>query len=199
MLPDNGLLILSGEPKIGKTTLMTYVGICISHGWPAFGTIPINRKYKFLFLALEDSDQLMKRRLTQIYSNEPTYVKWSKNFTYITEFPNMKQDGLTYLDQLIDYYNPESGLLKNGCCYPGSCEHLTSSGCGVKALGCKLVACSSYINERNGFGEFRDKLYKVKEEAVKLGLYVPCFWDKERYMIHLKAKMDRETQYEYEW
>ena len=107
LLPEHGTLLLCGSPKAGKTSLFTYLGLTLSEGWPAFGNIPIVKKYKVLFLALEDTDSRMKRKIEAIYNSEPTKTAWSENFIYLLEFPNMKQGGLSCLRQLIDSQNPD--------------------------------------------------------------------------------------------
>ncbi len=107
LLTEHGSLLLAGSPKIGKTNLFTYLGVALSEGWPAFGTIPLKRKYKVLFLALEDNDSRMTRKAESIYRLEPTKETWSNNFIYALNFPDMKNGGLNLLKQLVTETDPD--------------------------------------------------------------------------------------------
>ena len=51
---SNGLAILSGESKIGKSWLVLWLGIKISQGEPVWG-LPTS-KTDVIYLALEDTD-----------------------------------------------------------------------------------------------------------------------------------------------
>ena len=107
ILPESGLIILSGSPKIGKTNLMTYLSLCLAEGLPVFGSIPIPKRNNVLFLALEENDQRMNFRIERFYSNTFFNEAWTENFNYLLSFPNMKEDGLFYLEQVIENTNPD--------------------------------------------------------------------------------------------
>jgi hypothetical protein len=55
---------------------------------------------------------------------------------------------------------------KHGCC--GGCKWLTSKGCRVRALSCKLWLCPGVEWSRNG--ELTSKLFKLKAIAYKYHL-----------------------------
>lgn len=99
-------------------------------------------------------------------------------------------------------FRPEGNVVNNGCCGSTSCEYLTSEGCTIKALGCKLHICGyiSMISERNkSLKEFCTKISEVEHRACEiLGCDITqCFWDKEKFLNYLKStNRYKEVQHE---
>jgi hypothetical protein len=57
-----GLTILAGAPKIGKSWMALGMALAISSGRPAFGSVPVDQG-DVLYLALEDNPRRLKRRM----------------------------------------------------------------------------------------------------------------------------------------
>lgn len=57
-----GLTILAGAPKIGKSWMALGMALSIASGRPAFGSIPVDQG-DVLYLALEDNPRRLKRRM----------------------------------------------------------------------------------------------------------------------------------------
>jgi RecA-family ATPase len=68
MIPE-GLMILAGKPKVGKSWLALCLALSVAHGRYALGQIPLESSSGVLYLALEDSEARLKSRL-QTLSDE---------------------------------------------------------------------------------------------------------------------------------
>ena len=64
-LIPNGLTILAGAPKIGKSWMALGIAIAVSLGLPAFGCLPTQRS-GVLYAALEDNHRRLQARLRQL-------------------------------------------------------------------------------------------------------------------------------------
>ena len=64
IIPE-GLTIISGPPKIGKSWLALHLCIAVASGGVALGKIPVAQG-KVLYLALEDSERRLKKRSSAI-------------------------------------------------------------------------------------------------------------------------------------
>ena len=65
LIPE-GVSILAGSPKIGKSWLVGSLAIACSTGGRIFGKIPVGEPRKVLYLALEDSERRLQSRLIQV-------------------------------------------------------------------------------------------------------------------------------------
>lgn len=66
---SNGLAILSGDSKIGKSWMVLWLGIKISQGEPVWG-LPTS-KTDVIYLALEDTDWRIQQRMQDLVDNPP--------------------------------------------------------------------------------------------------------------------------------
>ena len=66
---SNGLAILSGDSKIGKSWLVLWLGIKISQGEPVWG-LPTS-KTDVIYLALEDNDWRIQQRMQELIDEPP--------------------------------------------------------------------------------------------------------------------------------
>ena len=60
-----GLSILAGRPKLGKSWLSLGIAVAIATGGQALGSIPV-KQGSVLYLALEDNERRLQRRLKQL-------------------------------------------------------------------------------------------------------------------------------------
>ena len=99
----NGVSIIAGSGKVGKSFLMAQIGYHVSTGTPLWG-MPV-RKCKVLYLALEDSFSRLQRRLYQMFGGAPT-----KDFVLTTSAGRL---GDSFDEQLINFLveNPDTGLV----------------------------------------------------------------------------------------
>lgn len=61
-----GVTLLAADPKSGKSYLMLYLCYCIATGQPAFGNKRAVKQGKVLYMALEDNDRRLQKRLNEI-------------------------------------------------------------------------------------------------------------------------------------
>ena len=69
-LVPEGLTLLIGGPKIGKSWLSLDVGLAVAVGGRAVGCIPVKQR-NVLLLALEDSDRRLQDRARQLLGRDP--------------------------------------------------------------------------------------------------------------------------------
>lgn len=89
-----GLTLLAGSPKIGKSWMGLGLGVAIASGRPAFGSIPVDQG-DVLYLALEDNPRRLKRRLLKMGVTTPP-----ERLTLCTEWPGL-DDGC--VDEIADW------------------------------------------------------------------------------------------------
>ena len=92
IIPE-GLSILSGKPKIGKSILSVNLAVAVAMGGKALGKIQVE-KSSVLYLALEDSPRRLKKRFRKVLMNS----KPPENLFVSTTFKSIKDGGLDQLD-----------------------------------------------------------------------------------------------------
>jgi RecA-family ATPase len=83
-----GLALLSGKPKIGKTFFITNLGIASASGGRALGQIQVEAR-DTLMLLLEDTERRVRSRLLAQLGDEPC----PKRLTITTTWPRLDQGG----------------------------------------------------------------------------------------------------------
>jgi ribosomal protein S25 len=96
ILPE-GLNMLAGKPKKGKSIMSLNVGIAIAQGGLALGRIPV-KKGTVLYLALEDTERRIKNRLELMLSDGGAPPD---NLYFSTKWPRMNEGGLEVLQKKI--------------------------------------------------------------------------------------------------
>jgi hypothetical protein len=96
LLPE-GLTLLCGSPKIGKSWLGLGLGIAVAAGGYALGTIEVE-KGEVLYLALEDNPRRLQSRLRVLLTEEP-----APHGLYMeTEWPRLDAGGSEQLRGWLD-------------------------------------------------------------------------------------------------
>lgn len=96
IIPE-GLTVLAGRPKFGKSWLMLGLGYAVATGtiaWQYGKTVPGNVYY----LALEDSERRIQDR---VLSMEGYFDTYPENFHIFTEFPRIGDGFIDEIDRLI--------------------------------------------------------------------------------------------------
>ena len=115
ILPE-GLNLLAGKPKKGKSIFALNIGLSIALGGLALGKIPVEQG-AVIYLALEDTERRLQGRLKQMmpYTQAPAdlylFTKWPRMDAgglelleaKITEIPNIR---LVIIDTLHKFRNP---------------------------------------------------------------------------------------------
>lgn len=92
-----GLTLLAGKPKIGKSWMALDFAMAIAQGGNALGTIPC-RQGTVLYCALEDNRRRLQRRMRQLFGQKGT---WPESFHLATSMPRLDEDGLEWLEDWI--------------------------------------------------------------------------------------------------
>jgi DNA primase/DNA-binding transcriptional ArsR family regulator len=101
LLPE-GLIILAGRPKIGKSFLAMNIAIAVANGGKALGYFNTN-KNSVVYIALEDNERRLRDRMSNILQAE-FETEAPKNLFYLEEnynFPKLNQGGIEELKKII--------------------------------------------------------------------------------------------------
>jgi AAA domain len=104
ILPE-GVSLLAGKPKKGKSWLALGLCLQVAAGKPALGGRAVS-KGKSLYLALEDNERRMQRRLRKILGNQPP----PKDMFYSTRWPRLEEGGAAQLERWLRE-NPDTKLV----------------------------------------------------------------------------------------
>ena len=94
ILPEGGLVLLAGKPKVGKSWLALDMACELSTGGAVCG-IPVEKVVKTLYLALEDTPRRLKTRIQQ------AGLTANKNTLITTTWPKLSDEGLAMLEETI--------------------------------------------------------------------------------------------------
>jgi hypothetical protein len=95
ILPE-GLTLLCGKPKLGKSWMLLSMMCAISAGGVALGSVPVEHG-EVLYLSLEDNKRRLQTRANTVLSN----LQATPDFHYAIEWPRLNEGGLDLLEQWI--------------------------------------------------------------------------------------------------
>jgi RecA-family ATPase len=98
ILPE-GLSLLAGKPKLGKSFLALNLGITIAAGGKALGSVAVDSG-DVLYLALEDRYRRLQDRARKILDGLGCIA--SARLHLACEWPRMTQDGLGFIEDWIE-------------------------------------------------------------------------------------------------
>lgn len=102
-----GVTLLAAKPKKGKTVLMLQIALCIANGKPALGGKAATPQGEALYLALEENERRMQRRVRKLLgSDEP--VPAGVHLVY--EWLPFDRGGIVALDRWLDNH-PQTRLI----------------------------------------------------------------------------------------
>jgi len=99
LIPE-GLTVLAGKPKLGKSWLCLDVALAVASGGYSLGTFRADRG-AVLYLALEDSSRRMRDRMVKLGARDLD-AEAAASFFIETDWPQMTRGGL---DQLVTWLN----------------------------------------------------------------------------------------------
>lgn len=91
-----GLMLLAGKPKLGKSRLMLDIAIAVACGGKALGHLPVDAG-PVLYISLEDPERRLQSRIQTML----TGCRAPENFEYETEWPRVDEGGLQDLELWI--------------------------------------------------------------------------------------------------
>jgi len=99
-LLTEGLTILAGRPKRGKSWLGLGLALAVASGGTALGKIKVERGDS-LYLALEDNERRLQNRLSRI--KDPEH-RLPRRLHLVTDFPPLQLGGMAQLLKWLDEY-----------------------------------------------------------------------------------------------
>lgn len=105
LIPE-GLTILAGKPKIGKSWLVLGLALASSRGTEALGQFM--EKREVLYVGLEDNQRRMQARAAQLLG--PAVKTWPENMTVTHDLAPIDAGGLDSLEQWM-VEHPDTGLI----------------------------------------------------------------------------------------
>jgi hypothetical protein len=96
LIPE-GLTLLAGRPKIGKSWFALEVAVAIAGGGQCLG-IKEPLQGEVLYLALEDNRRRLKKRMSQLLGDAP----WPAKLTLTTDWNPLNQGGVNDIEAWVD-------------------------------------------------------------------------------------------------
>jgi AAA domain len=103
LLPE-GVTLLAGKPKVGKSWMALGIAIAISTGGVALGTRPVEMG-DVLYMALEDNYRRLRKRLEKLLTNEAP-----ERLHIVTQWPRMDEGGAEALERWLEAH-PDTRLV----------------------------------------------------------------------------------------
>lgn len=102
LIPE-GLSIIGGAAKTGKTYLLLQLAVSLASGTPFLGR-DVPKKRRVLYYYLEGGRRQVKTRFEELYGAE---FSPPADLIFVHRFPRLGSGGLSVLEQHIERYSPE--------------------------------------------------------------------------------------------
>ncbi|MFG2792890.1 AAA family ATPase [Streptomyces sp. NPDC048419] len=100
-----GVSVLAGPPKVGKSWLSLGLGLSVAAGGNAFDSVPVEGG-PVLYLALEDTPRRLQTRMGKLLGGQPAPA----GLTLVTECPPFPQGGTEAIAQWLER-NPDARMV----------------------------------------------------------------------------------------
>jgi hypothetical protein len=104
LIPE-GVTLIGGKAKKGKTALLMHVGCSVAGGNVTLGSIS-TEQVEVLYMALEDNERRFQKRMRLMLEGRTPPV----GFYFVNEWPRLDQGGLDALKRYLDE-RPATGLI----------------------------------------------------------------------------------------
>jgi hypothetical protein len=100
VVPDyivEGLTLLAGKPKVGKSWLLLHVAFAVAAGGRTLGDVQCEQG-DVLYCALEDNPRRLQSRLTKLFGTRD----WPTRLNFTCEMPRLTEGGLNFVKNWIE-------------------------------------------------------------------------------------------------
>ncbi|MEV5770792.1 AAA family ATPase [Streptomyces antimycoticus] len=104
-LLSEGVNLLAGPPKVGKSWMSLGLGLAVASGGRAFDSVPVDGG-PVLYLALEDTPRRLQNRMGKLLGGQPAPA----GLTLVTECPPLPQGGNEAIAGWLDR-NPDARMV----------------------------------------------------------------------------------------
>lgn len=111
LIPE-GLTLLAGKPKMGKSWMALDLAMSIAVGSEALGE-RLCKKGTTLYCALEDNRRRLQRRMRHVYGDQ---TGWPANFHFSTQMNRLNEGGLEQLENWIIDHQPSLVIIDTLVC-----------------------------------------------------------------------------------
>lgn len=111
-LITEGLTLLAGKPKMGKSWMALDLAMSVAVGSEALGERAC-KKGTALYCALGDNQRRLQRRIRHNYGNQDS---WPSNFHMATQLNKFDRGGLEQLEDWIDEHSPSLVIIDTLVC-----------------------------------------------------------------------------------
>ena len=94
----NGLTILAGPPKSGKSWLVLGLALAVASGGRFLGSLPVKSAGSVAYFALEESQRRTSGRIKKLVLDDNQALR---NIEFMYELPALEQGGIAHLEQYI--------------------------------------------------------------------------------------------------
>ena len=98
IIPE-GLTLLAGKPKLGKSWLILDAALALASGQPAFGSITLPDRWRVMYLGLEDSERRLHERAELLLSEDS-----DAPFYWTTRWPTLDAGGLDMIASYLHHH-----------------------------------------------------------------------------------------------
>ncbi|TMM51683.1 AAA family ATPase [Sulfitobacter sabulilitoris] len=126
-----GLTLLAGKPKIGKSWMALDFAMAIATGGVALGSINCEQG-PVLYCALEDNHRRLQRRMRKLYG---TTDRWPKSFHFTTSMKRLDEGLLDDLRDWIGEYEPRLIIIDTLACIKPQSKKESGYSADYAALG----------------------------------------------------------------
>jgi hypothetical protein len=95
-----GLTILAGRPKSGKSYMMLQIAADVAHGRAALRHFPVESA-TVLYFALEDTERRIQERLQQLDPNSEDNSEGLANLHFSYQLPRLAEGGMDVIEQAV--------------------------------------------------------------------------------------------------
>ena len=106
-LITEGLTLLAGKPKMGKSWMALDIAMSVAIGCEALGNRPCEKGVA-LYCALEDNPRRLRRRMLHNYGDQ---INWPVDFHFATQMNRLDEGGFEDLEDWISEHQPSLIIL----------------------------------------------------------------------------------------